>query len=210
MCPAESPPVERSKVAAGGDLADRDARHAALVAAAAAGDARAFERFYDATFAYARTVARRLLRGDDVEDLLADAYFEAWRHASRFDPARGSAVTWLLAIVHSRSLDRLRRQRQHPEGAEPASGPASGAASELDCADEQADPVDRLWRRQAGLRLHAALAALDANERWALGLAYFRDCSQSEIARLTGLPLGTVKSTLLRAQAKLRQSLQAG
>ena len=60
---------------------------------------------------------------------------------------------------------------------------------------------------EASSRLHAALAQLSANERWVLGLAFFRDCSQSEIAAATGMPLGTVKSLVTRAQHKLRETL---
>ena len=181
--------------------AERDARLAACVVAAAAGDCRAFEVFYDETIAYARTLARRLLRGADVDDLLADAYFEAWRGARRFDAGRGSAGSWLLAIVHSRSLDLLRRRQVHPEGADPDQAAESAA--------DGADPIDALWQRQSQARLHTALAALNGSERWVLGLAYFRDLSHAQVARATGMPLGTVKSLLLRAQAKLRERLAA-
>jgi RNA polymerase sigma-70 factor, ECF subfamily len=178
----------------------RDGRLAALLAAAAAGDSTAFERFYDATIAHARGLARRMLRGPqreaDGDDLLADSYFEAWRNLPRFDPARGSAVTWLLQIVRSRALDLLRRQAAH------AAGPLADGAS-----TEAADPAQRLWQAQAGTRLHAALSRLTPAERWVLGLAYFRDLSHTEIATATGLPLGTVKSHVQRAQAKLRAAL---
>ena len=96
------------------ERAQRDSRLAAWVAAAAGGDCAAFEAFYDATFAYAQTLARRMLRDADVDDLVADAYFEAWRSAARFDVARGSAVTWLLTVVRSRALELLRLQAAHP------------------------------------------------------------------------------------------------
>lgn len=187
---------------------DRDARHAAWLAEAVAGRADAFERFYDESFPLARAQARRLLRGgsggDDCEDLLADAYFEAWRRRAQFDAARGSAVTWLLQIVRSRALDLLRsRAARPPTEALPDDG------TPADLADDSAfaDPAGRVWRAQAGQRLHAALLALAPAERWVLGLAYFRELSQSEVATATGLPLGTVKSHLARAQAKLRASL---
>ena len=182
--------------------ADRDARLAALITAAASDDCTAFEAFYDATFAYAQTLARRMLRGADVEDLLADAYFEAWRSAARFDVARGSAVTWLLTIVRSRALDLLRRQTAHPSVAH-----SDDAAGEL--ASPDADPADQLWRQQTDARLHAALRTLNAAERWVLGLAYFRDMTHSEIAHTTSMPLGTVKSLILRSQARLRTALCA-
>lgn len=181
--------------------AERDARLAAWVAEAAEGSATAFEAFYDSSFPLARALARRMLRSADVEDLLADAYFEAWRHAARFDATRGSAVTWLLTIVRSRAVDLLRRQATHP------SIQLDDDDEAADHADDFTDPADRLWRVQAGGRLEAALRELNAAERWVLGLAYFRELPHAAIAHATGLPLGTVKSLILRSQAKLRSRL---
>jgi RNA polymerase sigma-70 factor (ECF subfamily) len=190
---AVRPPPEREQ---------RDAELARLVRAAASGDARAFEAFYDATFASARTLARRVLRAppEAVEDLLAEVYFEAWRGAARFDAARGSAMSWLLTLVRSRAVDALRHAAVHPGGAHPEHAEAEAPS---------ADPAEALWQREVGDRLHTALAALSAPERWVLGLAYFRDLSQAEIAAATGLPLGTVKSHATRAQTKLRTALHA-
>lgn len=189
----------------GADLAERDQRLAALLAAAARGDTTAFEAFYDATYAYARTVARRVLAGGDTDDLLADAYFEAWRKAASFDAARGSAVTWLLTVVRSRALDLLRQRASHPSVGGQDAGDDEAAAGAAAGADS--DPGERLWRHEAGGRLHAAVQALSPPERWALGLAYWRELSHAEIAAATGWPLGTVKSHLLRAQHKLREAL---
>jgi len=189
----------------------RDAVLAAHVAAAARGDGRAFEAFYDATFGYARTLARRVLRGASdaaLEDLLADAYFEAWRGAARFDPARGSAVSWLLTIVRSRAVDALRTAAAAPSV---AAGDALAGAAEPEPADTSADadPAERLWRVEAGSRLQAALGRLSPGERWVVALAYLREMSHAEIAGATGLPLGTVKSHALRARHKLRAVLAA-
>ena len=183
--------------------AARDARLAGLLAAAAGGDTTAFESFYDDSHAYARALARRMLPSADVDDLLADVYFEAWRNAARFDAQRGSAVTWLLTIVRSRALDLLRQHASHP-----SVGGTDATAAEA-AADPGDDPPERLWRQQEGTRLHAALQRLSPAERWVLGLAYFRELTHSEIARCTGLPLGTLKSHLLRAQTKLRAALAA-
>jgi RNA polymerase sigma-70 factor, ECF subfamily len=176
------------------DRRARDQRLAGWLQAAAAGSGSDFEAFYDATKGYARALARRILQGADLEDALADAYLDAWRLAGRFDPARGSPVTWLLAIVHSRALDLWRRRG--------AAGPAAAEAEDAD-----ADPGDRLWQLEAGQRLAQALATLSAHERWVLALAYFRDLSHAQIALTTGLPLGTVKSLILRGQGKLRTLL---
>ena len=183
--------------------AARDARLAGLLSAAAAGDTTAFESFYDSSIAYARALARRMLSSADIDDLLADAYFEAWRNAARYDAQRGSAVTWLLTIVRSRALDLLRQRAAHPSVAGAEATTADAAT------DPCEDPAELLWRQQAGTRLHAALQRLTPAERWVLGLAYFRELTHSEIATCTGLPLGTLKSHLLRAQTKLRAALNA-
>jgi RNA polymerase sigma-70 factor (ECF subfamily) len=111
-------------------------------------------------------------------------------------------VTWLLTIVRSRAVDLLRRRATHPST--PLDDDDDEAA---DSADEFTDPADRLWRAQAGTRLDAALRELNAAERWVLGLAYFRELPHAAIAQTTGLPLGTVKSLILRSQAKLRSRL---
>jgi RNA polymerase sigma-70 factor, ECF subfamily len=189
----ESPPVP----------APREPQLAALLVAAAAGDARAFEQFYDATVRHAMAVVRRVAGSAYAEDVLSDCYFKAWRNAAQFDPARGSALAWLLTMARSRALDRMRQETLRHGG-------ASGAP-EFDADSEQAahdaGPDALLETTQASTRVHAALAQLSANERWVLGLAFFRDCTQSEIATLTGMPLGTGKSLITRAQHKMRETL---
>jgi len=176
---------------------------AALLASAAGGDARAFEQFYDATARQAMAVVRRVTCDAYAEDVLSDCYFQAWRNAAQFDPARGSALAWLLTMARTRALDRMRQETLRHGG-------LSGAP-EFDADSEQAaqdcGPEALLETTQAHTRVHAALAQLSANERWVLGLAFFRDCTQSEIAALTGMPLGTVKSLITRAQHKMRETL---
>lgn len=195
----DAPPLS-DPVSAAGDRAQRDGRLAQLLQQAASGDAEAFERFYDDTVAYAQALGRRMLGGADLEDLLSDAYFQAWREAGRFDAARGSAVTWLLTIVRSRALDALRRARALHECC---------ACDELPdaAADTTAEPPEVLSTLESSCALREAMAALSAQERWLLGLAYFRELSHAQISATTGLPLGTVKSAINRAQAKLRDTL---
>lgn len=182
---------------------ERDRHLAALLASAAHGDATAFEAFFDASAGYARALARRIVAGADLDDALADAYFDAWRRAEQFDPQRGSAITWLLNIVRCRALDLLRRRP-------PATANRGGETDPADCADDDASTAaDLLWRSESQARLHHALATLSPSERWVLGLAYFREMPHSEIAAATGMPLGSVKSLILRAQHKLRDRLAA-
>ena len=179
--------------------AERDSKLAGLLAEAATGNTRAFAAFYDATVGYAQALARRMVRPADLDDLLSEAFFQAWREVARFDVARGSAVTWLLTMVRSRALDMLRRQRASPEVESPEDLPETSGGLP--------GPDELLAGTETQSRLHAALAELSRNERWVLGLAYYRELSHREICEQTGLALGTVKSLILRAQAKLREQL---
>ncbi|MEZ0307975.1 MAG: RNA polymerase sigma factor [Ramlibacter sp.] len=183
--------------------AARDLQLAALLKAAAGGDARAFESFYNDTFKHALAVVRRIVGSAHSDDVLADCYFQVWRSAGQFDAGRGNALTWLLTLARSRALDRLRLEAVRHGGL--------AGAPEFDADGDSHDgpgPDDLLESVERCSRLHAALAALSANERWVLGLAYFREHSQAEIDTITGLPLGTVKSLINRAQHKLRETLQ--
>jgi RNA polymerase sigma-70 factor (ECF subfamily) len=182
----------------------RDEQLAELLRAAAGGDGSAFESFYNGTSRYAMAVVRRIAGDVHAEDVLSDCYFQAWRNAKQFDSARGSALTWLLTMARSRALDRLRQETLRHGG-------LAGAPEfdpDISEGGQDVGPEQLLESVEAGSRLHAALSHLSANERWVLGLAYFREHSQSEIAEITGLPLGTVKSLVTRAQHKLRETLQ--
>jgi RNA polymerase sigma-70 factor (ECF subfamily) len=184
--------------------AERDCQLAALLTLAAAGNARAFEAFYSATIRPALSLARRIAGDAYAEDVLADAYFQAWREADRFDASRGSALTWLLTLTRSRALDRLRQETLRHAGMTGAPDHDPDAA----CTADDRGPPDLLESVEARSRLHDLIAELSPNERWVLGLAYFRDHSQTEIARITGMPLGTVKSLINRAQHKLRDAFE--
>jgi RNA polymerase sigma-70 factor (ECF subfamily) len=127
---------------------------------------------------------------------------QAWRDVASFDAQRGSPVTWLLTIARSRALDLLRHHKASPEVA------AGNEQAAVDAAVADAPgPVDLLASLQANTRLHDALNQLSAQERWVLGLAYYREMTHREVSATTGLPLGSVKSLILRAQARLRALL---
>jgi RNA polymerase sigma-70 factor (ECF subfamily) len=91
---------------------------AALVRGMVAGDDRALGALYDRWQGVVHGVVARILRQpNDIEDVVEETFWQAWRQASRFDPARGAVQTWLLTIARSRALDRaraLRRRRESP------------------------------------------------------------------------------------------------
>jgi RNA polymerase sigma-70 factor (ECF subfamily) len=164
-------------------------------------DERALAALYDATFSSVFGLVQRIVRNAAMaEEVVEDAYFQVWRQAVRFDRARGSALTWLLAIARSRALDALRREGRFRHEAL-AEDTEPEAASEAPVADELLD----LARNQSDL--HRALMLLGPQPRQLVSLAFFRGLSHEEIAQHTQLPLGTVKSQIRRALQSLRQIL---
>jgi RNA polymerase sigma-70 factor (ECF subfamily) len=125
-----------------------------------------------------------------------EAFLAVWHDAGRFDPRRGSGRSWVLALAHHKAIDVLRRARLRAteplgEALEDPSGDAAGQALEA---------VERARVRQA-------LAGLAASQREAIALAYFGGCTQQEIARRLGVPLGTVKSRIRDGMLRLRTHL---
>jgi RNA polymerase sigma factor (sigma-70 family) len=168
-----------------------------LLAQIVRGEEAALAELYDRYGRAAYGLALRILRDPALaEDAVQDAFLAVWRTATAFDRRRGSASTWLLTLVHRRSVDVVRReQRRRTEPIDDAPV-ASG-----DETDEAALLLDE--RR----RVQAALEVLTPNEREAVELAYYGGLTQSEIAERLGVPLGTVKSRMFAGLARLRDAL---
>lgn len=176
-----------------------------LVRRMAAGDDQALGALYDRWHPVVHGVVSRLLRqADDVEDVVEETFWQAWRQASRFDLSRGTVQTWLLTIARSRALDRVRSLRRRRE--EPLEGDDGQPVIQPMAEGDPALDAEASERRRIVV---AALSGLPAEQREALELGYFGGLSQSEIAARTGQPLGTVKTRMRLALQKLRSQLQA-
>lgn len=179
------------------------ARLEALIARAAVGDTRAFEALYVATAPWLLARVRRTVGATLAEDVLAEVYLQVWRSLGEYDPLRGDPQSWLATLARSRALDRLRHERARPGGWHWVD--EAGAADALWHDD---GPQQRCERQQAASGLRQCMQhLLSAPERLVLGLAYWREHSHTEIAGLTGLPVGTVKTLMRRSQHKLRAHL---
>lgn len=184
-------------------LDERNRALKVMILAAARGDVHAFEALYDSTAAWLLSRVRRIAGEAHAEDVLAETYLQVWRSLAVYDDSRGQPLAWLATIGRSRALDKLRSERRAHGGQLEA--PACQDAEE----SHDLGPEELLALAERDSLLKLSLGALSAREQLVLGMAYFRDCTQSEIASLTGIPLGTVKTLMTRSQQKLRLSLGA-
>ena len=152
----------------------------------------AFDRYGSSVYGVA---LRALGVHHDAEDVTQQVFVRAWRGRSTFDPARGGLGGWLVGITRRQVADRLSarfRERDVTDRAE-----RSGVAPSLEPSPDQA-VVDAMV-------VATELERLPQPVRTVLQLAFFDDLTHQQIAAVTGLPLGTVKSHLRRGLARLRQ-----
>jgi RNA polymerase sigma-70 factor (ECF subfamily) len=176
---------------------------AALLRRMAGGDEGALGLLYDRWGSPVHALVLHVVRdAGEAEDVVEEVFWQAWRQAARFDPARGGAAVWLFTIARSRALDRRRAlDRSREEVSRGDEAPVAQAASAAPGPAESAEAAER----RALVR--SALDELPPEQREALELAYFGGLSQSEIAERTGSPLGTVKTRMRLAMQKLRGRL---
>lgn len=187
----------------GSAIAEADQRDvlSPLIQRMALGDEAALGRFYECTLSRVYALALKITRRCDLaEDVCVEAYWQAWREAFRYDERRGQPLAWLMMMTRTRALDALRRLDPVTYCEEPE------VFLEFETCPEDA-PLDRLLKNEAADALRDALTVLSPIQRQMVALAFYRDLSHQEIADQTGLPLGTVKSHLKRAQEHLRKTL---
>ena len=154
---------------------------------------------YDRYHVLAFSLALRVLndRGR-AEDVVQDAFLSVWRKAGSYADGRGSVKTWLTSIVRNRAIDLVRARRESDSDDEAVllalRDPSPGVAEQ----------VTALLDRRS---VRVAVAELPTEQRQAIAMAYFEGRSHSEIAELTGLPLGTVKSRIRLAMHRLHATL---
>lgn len=184
--------------------ADEDAWCAALVERVAAGESRALEQLYDRYARPAYSLARRVT-GDPTfaEEVVQEVFLAVWRQPERFEASRGGFASWLLAAVHHKAVDAVRR-----EEAVRRRTLALQAVEGLDASDPPAGrPEEAVEERLRGEQVRRALKELPESQREAMTLAYYGGYTQREIASLTSTPLGTVKTRMHRAMHNLRAAL---
>jgi RNA polymerase sigma-70 factor (ECF subfamily) len=180
---------------------------AELLARAARGDEQAVGMVYDRYGQVMYAVAFRILRqAGDAEEVVAEAFAQAWRDAARFDAARGSVAAWLTVMTRSRALDFIRARSRRERIAETAQRSDPEGAPGMSAGSERPDFAVEAKERER--RVAEALAELSPPQRTAIELAFYEGLSHSEIAARLNEPLGTVKTRVRLGMQKLRESLK--
>ena len=158
------------------------------------GDEVALGDVYDRYGGLLYSVAKHILRdAGAVEEVVQDTFYQLWRVAASYDSARGTLGCWLLVMTRNRSIDRLRRRP-----------PAVGAEVAANLLRSVLDIESFVASNEMAGRARAALRTLPKTQRVVMELAYFEGLTQSEIAKRTGEPLGTVKTRQRTALASLK------
>ena len=169
-----------------------------LLQQVANGDREAFRALYDSTSGMLFSVCMSLFKNRArAEDLLQEAYLRIWDRASSFDPAKGSASTWLVVLTRRLALNELRKDKREGPSLDEEEEAVAAIPAELPAGD----PIGKG-------RLGPCLEKLQDLQRQSVLLAYVYGYTNEELARRFNRPLGTVKSWLLRGLQDLRKCLQ--
>ena len=168
-------------------------------------DPEAFEVLYDRHGGAAYSLAYRIV-GDRAaaEEVTQEAFISVWRSGARFDAARGSVRSWLLSVVRNRAIDFLRSRA----GKAPKLTFDDDAILEQRPAEELTE--EEAMRHETATEIRGALGTLPGEQSKVIELAYFGGFSQSEISRMLGVPLGTVKGRMRLGLEKIRGELAEG
>jgi len=165
------------------------------------GDASAFETVYDRHGGVAFSLAYRITGNRPAaEDAVQEAFVSIWRSGARYEPDRGSVRSWILGIVHHRTIDTVRRNLVHDRRRTTAEG-----------IEEQHEASERteveVARREEARSVRAAMETLPRDQNRVIELAYFGGFTHSQIAEMLGMPIGTVKGRMRLGLDKLRRHL---
>jgi RNA polymerase sigma-70 factor (ECF subfamily) len=182
------------------DTQSMDSELEQLIGACAAHDRQALRSLYDLIAGQMLGCMVRILKRRALaEEALQDVFVSIWQRAAQFESGRGRARTWLMSIARHRAIDVLRSERAdlyHEADVDQIPEPAAEAAGDWSSAGRSAAALARCFE------------ALSGEQRRGIELAFINGYSHSDISRVTGEPLGTIKSWIRRGLASLRQCLE--
>jgi RNA polymerase sigma-70 factor, ECF subfamily len=175
-----------------------------LLRSMAAGDQAAFANLYGRTHRLVFTLIMRIVANrESAEELTLDVFHDVWRRAGGYKTEGGSVLGWIMNQARSRAIDRVRfeqrKKRVAPHGDAPSAAVADGPSVSSE---------DLVTRGEHARRLRQAMTVLTADERDAVSLAFFSDCTYAEVASRLSEPVGTIKTRIRSAMSKLRLALE--
>ncbi len=187
---------------------DTDVESQLLVTRLREGDHAALDELYQRVQPRAFSLARRVV-GDEAlaEDAVQDAFTQLWEHAERITPEGGRIESLFMTMVHRRAVD-LARRRSRRESTLPDFDLMQPIDEQATAMLERAE--DKISSEGLRRRLNEALSSLPPDQRTIVRLAYFGELTLRQVADREGLPIGTVKSRLRLAMAKLTASIRVG
>lgn len=176
----------------------------ALIKAIAGGAMWAMEPLYQRYSRILYSLAYRMVADHQIaEDLLQDAFLSVWRRATSYSPQSGAVRSWLVSIVHHRTIDYLRAVRRRSVLKE-----ATWEEVDLDESVAFPDVWDEAWRSVQSSQVRAALMNIPTEQRMVIELAYFQGWTHTEIAEGCQIPLGTVKARMRLGLKRLKHALE--
>jgi RNA polymerase sigma-70 factor (ECF subfamily) len=157
--------------------------------------AEAYRRHGGALFGLAKRV---MGSATEAEDVTQEVFLRLWNQPDRFDPARGSLRSFLLAQSHGRAVDAIRSS---------SSRRRREARDAFDTAQSSYDLQHEVWDLAVADQVSTAMGSLPDEERRVIELAYFDGRTYREVARMLGQPEGTVKSRIRNGMRRMRTAL---
>lgn len=171
-----------------------------LLVLVARGDQDAFSAVYDSVSGAVLGLVRTVLRDPaQSEEVAQEVLVEVWRCAARYQPARGSAMTWIMTLAHRRAVDRVRSAQ--------AATDRERRAALLERTPAYDEVTEQVETRLEHEQVRRCLRGLTELQRQSVALAYYRGLAYREVAELLAVPLGTVKTRLRDGLIRLRDCL---
>ncbi len=168
------------------------------------GDQTALDALYGRYASVVYSLVWKILQNtEEAEDVALDVFWQVWRQAGRYDPARGAPPAWIFTVARSRAIDRLRARHRREDRTISFDDPNAN----LDPLDDEATPDQVASFRQARDAVREAMKSLPPAQREAVELAFFKGLTHVEIAERLKEPLGTVKTRIRQGLLRLRSRL---
>jgi len=178
-------------------------RDVELLRRIAGGDRSAFSDFYDQYSGLLFSIAIKVLNDSrEAEDVLQEVFVQIWNKADAYDPLLGKPASWAATLTRNKAIDRIRASQRRSKLLEQATVEASVMPEDPPSANET------LHGRENAEMIRSVVAALPADQRRAIELAFFSGLTQDEIAKTLQEPLGTIKARIRRGMLKLREKLE--